>query len=65
MPTNYWRPSVEKRIVIKNTKKPALMTSGIDTRRVPTNFLILGMALIDRRGLMTLSILSAFSFKFP
>jgi hypothetical protein len=51
-------------MIINRMKKPALISSGIDTNSVPTKFLMLGRALMLLKGLITLNILRGFKFMF-
>ena len=64
MPENCCSPKIENNMIIKAIKMVALPNSGSDLRSVLTNFLILGIALIDLRGLTTLNILNALRFNF-
>jgi hypothetical protein len=49
--------------MINKIKNPAFNNSGIDTRRVPTKFLMLGTAFILLKGRNTLKTRNGFKLK--
>lgn len=55
---------MEKRAITKPMKTAAFPNSGKELNRVPTCFLIVELALMERSGLTILSILSGFRFIF-
>ena len=63
IPENYCRPNIANTTDRKRRKAVAFPNSGSDFSNILTCLLILGLALILRKGRMTLRILKALRFK--